>query len=241
MARPLPPERPTADANTRGDFLCDHILEIASPHGYGDAFPTWSLFNNHAMLSQGLPAASMPPVPPSVAAISGSHPRQARPDTLLREPFADYNVVTPAAAVKFPTRNAPTSFPVKGRLSSIFEPVNTIGWDEGGDWVRDFIRNNPSLASRSPSGSRQVTWSDEQLLEQFLLWFDSARADMEAFHTHGKSHRPKTKTFIIPARCHKGGGLITWDLRPWWEALEKGLPTDNIQVRPTNRHRSNPS
>ena len=101
-----PPERPTADPNTRGDFLCAHIIETtASSHH--DSFPTWAMINNQAMREQGLPAASTPPVPPSVAAVTGPRPRQARPDTLLREPFSDYNAVTPAPRVKFQPRPSP--------------------------------------------------------------------------------------------------------------------------------------
>ena len=29
-------------------------------------------------------------------------------------------------------------------------------------------------------------------------------------------------TVIIPDRCHRGGGSVTWDLRPWWDAVAAG-------------------
>ena len=88
------------------------------------------------------------------------HPRQAiapaaSGDPPL-EPFSDFNAVKAAKPIPFPDRPTPDSLPERGQLRSIFSPVNTIGWSEGGDWVRRFITRNPKRASRSATGARQV-------------------------------------------------------------------------------------
>ena len=55
-------------------------------------------------------------------------------------------------------------------------------------------------------------------------WCAQARADKQAFLQHGDTHRPRTRTFIIPARCHKAQGRVVFDLRPVLEAQAQGKP-----------------
>jgi len=80
------------------------------------------------------------------------------------------------------------------------------------------------VLSSSDPARRAVVWSDLELYHQVVEWCAQARADKQAFLQHGDTHRPRTRTFIIPARCHKAQGRVVFDLRPVLQAQAQGKP-----------------
>ena len=83
----------TSTPREAGDFLCSHI----------DAAPTdgpLPVISNPVLAAQGVIPAVAPPITPAVAAgrsdTISNQVRQASPESLLSEPFSDYNAVAPA-------------------------------------------------------------------------------------------------------------------------------------------------
>ena len=59
--------------------------------------------------------------------------------------------------------------------------------------------------------------------------------DKRAFYearsaTEAASIRPRARTFIIPDRCHRGGGEFVWDLRPLLQAMAKGEEFSHVKI-----------
>ena len=183
-------------------------------------------------------ASEIPAVDPEVSthrARSASAPtHQASPQALIDEPFSDYNTVLPTGRVQFDAPPPPTDTPTPGQPHTVFKDTVQITWAEGGDWVKEYISANamtPQVkrARTADNAHRFVVWTARELYDQVQLWLASARADMEALK-RDPSHRPRTKTLMIPDHCHRGNGKYTWDLRPFLAALAAGEPTDAVEI-----------
>ena len=152
-----------------------------------------------------------------------------------REHGRSCSVLRPADRrdLRGPSAPAARDRPSPGQPHEVFLDGSFISYTEGGDWVRDYIRRNPkhsSVRRRGPKG-RGVLWTARELYTQTELWFQSAKADMDAYDIHGSAHRARTKTFIIPDCCHRGGGRHIWDLRPIRQAQRRGDDTSSIEIR----------
>jgi len=168
-------------------------------------------------------------ISPDIAASRQHAYEQALGSALRGQPFSDYNSVPQAAAVPFsPTPSVSAAErPSPGQPHTVYQPRNRIAYGEGGDWVRAYIDRYPMRAdvrSSSDPARRAVVWSDLDLYHQVVEWCEQARSDKRAFLQHGDTHRPRTRTFIIPARCHKAQGRVVFDLRPVLEAQALGKP-----------------
>ena len=220
-------ERSVASATTTGDFLCAHIHETHER-------TAWPVMDIPVLHAQDTVPAIPPPIDPATAAGRSDLPtaRQADPKTLLSEPFADFNAVRPAERIDLTGPPPPTDCPSAGAPHTVFEESNFIHASDGGGWVRRFVKQHPKHPSVSRRGKagKGVHWSDRELFEQTELWFASAAADMLAFERHGGAHRSSTPTFIIPDRCHRGGGRHIWDLRGFRRAQAAGEDTSQIQI-----------
>ncbi len=221
-------DRLLIDERIAGDFLAPH-------HGAAPAAEPWPVMDIPAMAEDG----EIPGVAPAVAARQAScrldPAHQAAPEALTDEPFSDYNAVLPTDRLSFEEPGAPTDTPTPGLPHTVFTDTVEISWDEGGDWVRDILRERPAepQAKRHKRGaartSRTVCWAAAELWAEVQRWRASAAADMKAI-AQNPAHRPATKTFIIPDRCHRGGGAYIWDLRPLLAAEAQGQPTDSIPI-----------
>jgi hypothetical protein len=168
-------------------------------------------------------------IAPAITAARLHAYEQAQGPALGAQPFSDYNSVPRAAAVPMPpTPDLPASErPSPGRPHTVYRPINRIAYGEGGDWVRAYIdrnRTGSDVRGHKDSSRRQVVWTDLELYAQVIAWCEQARADKRAFLERGDSHRPHTRTFIIPARCHKADGRVVFDLRPVLGAQAAGKP-----------------
>jgi hypothetical protein len=224
------PDRMTSTAREAGDFLCAHLTQAA------DTGP-WPVMPISRFREQGCIPAVPPPVTPAIAAgrsdTTQAQPRQSQAASLLSEPFSDYNAVRPADRQNLPTPAPPEAadLPLDGQPQTVFVD-SFILYSEGGDWVRDFIRSNPRHPSvcRRGSKGRGVRWTAAEIWLQTELWFQSAKADMDAFDIHGVANRARTQTLIIPDRCHRGGGRHIWDLRTVRHAQLAGQSLAGVRI-----------
>ena len=109
---------------------------------------------------------------------------------------------------------------------TVYQPRNKITYAKDGDWVRAVIDRRapqPGVYRHKNKARSYVDWTDRELLDQVIAWCELARADKPTFLQKGDSHRPRTRTFIIPARCHKAAGAVVYDLR---QILEPKQPDD---------------
>jgi len=110
---------------------------------------------------------------------------------------------------------------------TVYQPRNKITYAKDGDWVRAVIDRRapqPGVYRHKNKARSYVDWTDRELLDQVIAWCESARADKPTFLQKGDSHRPRTRTFIIPARCHKAAGAVVYDLRQILEAQAARRP-----------------
>ena len=228
------------DPRISGDFLC-------AGAGAAPTADAWPTIEQPAMAARGDIPAVAPPIPPASAACRLDHTRQADAAALNDEPVSDYNSVTHSepVALAVPAPPSAADLPTPGQPHTVFNDICEISWSEGGDWVRAYISRGSECVHRRPrsfSGSgpqrrgsnesKFVRWTSQQLFEQTRLWFASAQADKRDFVTHGSTHRPATRTLIIPAGCHRGGGKYIWDLQPLLLAEQRGEATHNITISP---------
>ena len=168
-------------------------------------------------------------IPPEIAASRLHDYEQAHGPELAHLPFSDYNCVPAApAAVVAPTPQVDAAErPTPGLPYTVYQPRNKITYTEGGDWVRAVIDRRPpqpGVHRHKDKTQSYVDWTDLELHNQVIAWCDLARADKRAFLQKSDSHRPRTRTFIIPARCHKAAGAVVYDLRQILEAQAAGRP-----------------
>lgn len=130
---------------------------------------------------------------------------------------------------------------------TFYKPADQDWWDtgphkalgqsfaRGGDWVRAYMKRHPERVHRSvthPSdkGRDFVAWTAQETMRQIELWVESMRQDMQAFARVGDTHRPRTRTLIIPQDGHRGEGAIIHDVRGFLAARVAGLDTDSVPI-----------
>lgn len=228
-----------------GDF-------ISATRG-GPSPERWPLFHCLPMEMLGDIPAVPPVVTPAAASCTTQAGWQASAASLLAIPVSDYNVALPSSA-RAPSRTSePTDRPSPGQPHTVFNDTCEIGFEEGGDWVRSFITNasssperrkhsytrldadgNPLKLTRSDE-NRCVRWTSVELYNQTQEWFISAASDKRNYMAarspeEADAIRARTRTFIIPDHCHRGGGAFIWDLRQFRLEEANGRPTTDVPI-----------
>ena len=227
-----PLQERTTDITDTGDFLCFD----AGPAVVAEE--PWPVIDNLSMLLRGEPPAVAPAVSTATASCRLEPSFQASWETRMSTPLSDFNAVRTHAEQPFERLSPiePADGPAAGQPHQVFNDQCEIAWNEGGDWVRAFIRSHPDhpsvhrLASGASGGSRCVRWTSRELFDQTESWFNSAQADWTGFQQRGEHHRPCTRTFIIPDHCHRGGGRRIWDLRGVREAQAAGEEISGVPI-----------
>ena len=183
--------------------------------------------------------AAHPRVEPRAALGRGGVSDQERPGRLVSAPFSTFNMVRSSEEVPFePTPQLVARDRTRpGDPSSAFEDTVRIQRRQGGDWVRAYMTRHPDRVRRDAAHPRDrdrdfVAWTSAETMQQVSLWLDSCRSDMQAFARVGDTHRPRTRTFIIPAAAHRGGGDVVHDLRPFSAAAAAGTDTSTVAIPP---------
>ena len=235
-----------SDPRFAGDFIG---VDSGNPRTDSEQWPS---YNNVAMKALGDVPAVPPPVTPSAATARAQAYSQAHAETLQSAPFSDYNAVLPAEARPRDPAKAPDPAvsPVAGQPHTVFNDTCDIFWHEGGDWIRAYIARHAGHhtvhnvgggagaqeeAGKRSKRNRFVRWSSTELYAQVLLWFTTAQSDKRAFYearsaSEAAAIRPRARTFIIPDRCHRGGGDFVWDLRPLLQAMARGEEFSHIRI-----------
>ena len=197
----------------------------------------WPIPRLSAAWGRDLPAVH-PVTDPYAACAKGGVRDQETPERIGSAPFSMYNAIRTAAEVDFsgvPPDLENTSRAVCGRIHTVFKDTVRIQRARGGDWVRAFMKRHPervhrSVTHQSDKGRDFIAWTAQETMHQVELWVESMRHDMRAFARVGDTHRPRTRTLIIPQDGHRGEGEIIHDVRGFLAARAAGLDTDTVPI-----------